>query len=101
MTYLEKKYSDAIVHDTLNISNYFDPHFMIDYIDKHDIDDLRDRVLREGEEICDMTNSSTSTVAPLETSAEPQAKRRKLGSWLKESAQEIRSSSHSNHIEME
>ncbi len=45
MTYLERKHSDAIADNTLNISSYFDPRFMIDYIDKDDVDDLRDRVL--------------------------------------------------------
>ena len=44
-----------------------------------------------------MTNLSTSMVTPLETSAEPHAKRRKL----KELAQEIQSLSDSNTIKEE
>ena len=104
LTYLENKYSDSVVSDTLNMSSYFDPRFMVDYIDENDLEDVREMVLKEGEEMRDLMDTNAFQLhvpTQSESGAETlPAKRRKLGSWLKEAAEQDQSTSHSIKDEM-
>ena len=86
LDYMEEKYSDSEISKLLNLSSYIDPRFMSDYIERLDLEVVRDSLAEEGKEFHQDTEAT-----PDQPQIEPPAKRRKLGCWLKK-AKEANSS---------
>ena len=74
------------------MSSYFYPRFMVDYIDENDLEDVREKMLKESEEMRDLMDTNASQLhVPTQSESGVEtlpAKWRKLGSWLKEAAEQ-------------
>jgi len=90
---MEHRYSDSEISELLDVASYLDPRFVTDYIDVVDLDSIRDRLVEEGVEF-DQNTESEPNDNTQQSQTEPPAKRMKLGSWLKKSKQAINTASH-------
>lgn len=94
LEYMEDKYQDDRISELLDIASFLDPRFVGDYLlDEDSLDTVKIRLVEEilqhqdteGSSTSDATSSTSDATSEHEPPAEPPAKKKKLGSWLKES----------------
>ncbi len=89
MTYLETKYEDSATSELITLACVLDPRFKVDYVDKYDLEGIKEVIMIEGIAVADKTRSTTTTtptdpqLADPEPEARPPTKKLKLGSLFK------------------
>lgn len=92
-TYMERKYEQQETSELLDVATFLDPRFKMKFVVDSDKDNIKDRIIREGTEAQtakESTNQehtipqSTSTDSSTSVDAPPPAKKRKLGSILRQ-----------------
>ena len=81
---MEERYSNSEMSELFNITtcSYIEPRFMGDYINRLDLEVVKDSLAEEGQEFQRQADNKTESTLQ-QPQDESLAKRRKLGSWLK------------------
>ena len=100
LTYIESKYSDPEISELLRITGYIDPRFMGDYKDENYLELVKKRMVEEGGEFQKQAcHDVQDALQSLQREGEPSAKKRKLGSWLRQAKDSSSSVSHHGNID--
>ena len=94
LEYMNSKYEPDNVKQLLNLSSFLDPRFCSTYINDDDKDEVFDTIVNEGAAILTAESSSSSSTTNTEgdsneDESQPKTKKRKLGSWLANSAESV------------
>ena len=87
LEYMEGKYEDSRISELLDVASFLDPRFVSDYLDEDSLDTVKSRLVEEILQLPENQDAAegSSSSGVHDPPAEPPAKRRKLGSWLKAS----------------